>query len=138
MSTIAAQGRQLFDALHQRFTLVELAGENPDGNERRDCPRYAVESGDVTVLVAPQDESVQTAKLLVVSEEGVRLQMEPPPPPGEVVRLVFDFGDTQIQINGEVRHAGAEQTDRYVGLRFTDALVGPPAPLPVGDNADEG
>lgn len=137
MSTVAAQSRRLFDALQQRCTLVEMDGESPDGHERRDCPRYEIRSGDVTVLVAPQDESVQQVQLLVVSQDGVRLKMEPPPSPGEVVRLVFDLGETQIEINAEVRHAGADQADRYVGLRFTDALVGPPAPLPVVDTADD-
>jgi len=138
MRTASIQSEQLLEALQQHYTLVDSEAENPGGADRRDCRRFDVQSEDASVLVALRDESIQQARILAVSADGLRLVMDDPPQPGEVVRLVFDMGDTQIQLNAEVRHVSTDQADRFVGLRFTDALVGPPAPLPTGGASDEG
>jgi hypothetical protein len=137
MRTVSMQGEQLLEALRQHYTLAESDTQHPGGEDRRDCTRYDVQSEEASVLVALRDESMQPARILTVSADGLRLVMDEPPQPGEVVRLLFDLGDTQIQLNAEVRHVCNDQADPFVGLRFTDALVGPPAPLPPGDACDD-
>ena len=130
MSILSTRSRQLLDALQRRIAMVEtLSCLDHRQEDRRGCTRYETVLQSIQVLVVPRDQPAQSATLIDVSVDGVRLVMDSPPQCGEVVRLSFDFGDTQVELNGEVRHQGGGEAVGHVGLQFTDALVGPAAPV---------
>jgi hypothetical protein len=125
MYTVSTQGRKVIETLQRRVAMVECTSDAPQSGERRQSVRYEPVNQRIAVLVTRQGSHTRPATMVDISADGVRLVMDAPPPVGEVVRLAFDLPDARIEVNAEVRHAGEGDTIRYIGLQFTDALVGP-------------
>jgi len=132
MRTTTATGKLLLDAIQRRIATARTTGEPPDGVERRQFERRQTVLHGIPVTVGATYRSATRATLVDVSEDGVRLVEDPPLRLGEVVRLRFALGETRFELNAEVRHEGRDGSVRYVGLRFTDALVGRPVTPPNG------
>ncbi len=133
MLTTTNTGKLLLEAIQRRIDTAPASGEPPDGVERRQFERRQAVLGGIPVTVGATYRSATRATLVDVCEDGVRLAVDPPLRLGEVVRLRFDLGETRFELNAEVRHEGRDGSVRYVGLRFTDALVGRPVPPSGGE-----
>jgi hypothetical protein len=130
MGSKVAAGQKLLDALRKRIAFVETwASASEPAAERRQYVRYEPLIQPLMVSVVSQGCSIQRARVVDISAGGIRLILESTPRVGEVVRLFFDLGDFRAEVNAEVRHDGGGGSAHDVGLRFTDALVGPPAPV---------
>jgi hypothetical protein len=129
MRTTTATGQLLLNAIQRRIAMAAAADPPPDGEDRREFARYELVFRSIPVTVGAMNQPATKATLVDVSEDGVRLIADAPLRLGEVVRLRFDLGDTRFELNAEVRHEGHAKSGRCLGLRFTDALVGRPAPV---------
>ena len=113
-----ASGQVLIDELERRFALVQIGPGHPQPNERRQAPRFELETGQVEVEVTAPDGSCMSCLLADFSADSAQIVADYVPRVGEVVDLAFKVGEARIVLKAEVRHSGNDDEVGFFGVRF--------------------
>ena len=115
-----ASGQVLIDELERRFALVQIGPGHPQPNERRQAPRFELETGqvEVEVEVTAPDGSCMSGLLADFAADSARIVADYIPRVGEVVDLAFKVGEARIVLKAEVRHSGNDEEVGFFGVLF--------------------
>ena len=110
--------KTLMDQLQGSFGLVETGTEHSPQDERRQQPRYQLESGQVEVEVITSAKSCLSGVLADVSPDSARIVSDYVPQVGEVVGLSFKLDGGRLVLKGRVHHRGEDGAVRFFGVSF--------------------